>query len=353
MQTKNARIDIEKVKRVAILNIESLFRKIGITEYEKKFDCLTGACPIHNGDNRTAFCFNLSKEIWSCFTNECHKRHGNDIIGLVMSMKECSFIEAADFISECFGVDCKGEEISEEDYLSSFKPQKKETTKKTYDESILSRLDQNNQYLIDRGIKKDTVEKFKCGVAKTGVFKNRLVFPIFDKIGHIVGFTGRILGEKCTKCGLYHTKEDGCKKGVSAKWLDSYGYSKGEILYNLNNAKKYIKSSGNVIIVEGIIDVMKLYEAGIKNVVGLLGLTFNTKRLYLLMSIGKINNVFLCTDDDDRGMQFKSKHSAAKDENFQLLGRYFNVKAVQFNGAKDFGDMSVEEIKKIGEENGF
>ena len=99
-------------------------------------------------------------------------------------------------------------------------------------------------------------------------FRARLIIPIYDSLGRIVGFGGRVL-----------------KKGEQPKYLnspDSPVYSKSEVLYGYNFAKDAIKKTGNVILVEGYFDVMMLHQAGIKNVVATSGTALTIQQIKLL-----------------------------------------------------------------------
>ena len=143
---------------------------------------------------------------------------------------------------------------------------------------------------------------------------------------------------------MYHKEgAEFCRYGTKTKWLNSKGTPKGTVIFNLNRAMKHIKRTKKLIIVEGIPDVMRLWQNGIKNVVCILGVGLNKTQLTTLVSIGIISEVFLCTDQDKAGKNFKNTHSSYIEEEVEQLSRYFNVRNVNLH-KKDFGDMTDLEV---------
>jgi len=118
-------------------------------------------------------------------------------------------------------------------------------------------------------------------------FRNRLIFPIANVAGRIVGFGGRALSD-----------EEG------PKYLNSPEtaiYHKGSILYGLNQAKHHIREAGRAIITEGYFDYISLYQAGIKNVVAVSGTGFTPDQAALLARFG--GEVVLLYDADSAGLK--------------------------------------------------
>ncbi len=116
-------------------------------------------------------------------------------------------------------------------------------------------------------------------------FRNRIVFPIFNLSGKVVGFGGRVLNEK-----------------DEPKYLNSPEspiYQKGKILYGLNFSKDEIRKNASAVLVEGYVDLLSLYQAGIKNVVASSGTAFTADQARLLSRYAE--GVYLLFDADTAG----------------------------------------------------
>ena len=116
-------------------------------------------------------------------------------------------------------------------------------------------------------------------------FRNRLLFPIRDHKGAVVGFGGRALGD-----------------GQTPKYLNSPQsavFDKSQILYGLDLARPNIQRNGQVVIVEGYMDVVVAHQAGQTNVVGTIGTALTDHHAELLKRIAK--KVILCLDPDTAG----------------------------------------------------
>jgi len=175
------------------------------------------------------------------------------------------------------------------------------------------------EYLGKRGIKKDTIETFKLGYAvsswnalqkfleKKGVsletqemlgliirdaetgriydrFRDRIIFPIIDITGHTLGFGGRVLDDSLPK--YINTPETSI-------------FKKGHILYGLYQTREDIMKKDQAIIVEGYMDCISLYQAGIKNVVASMGTAFTREQGLILKRIAK--DIVIAFDADTAG----------------------------------------------------
>ena len=148
-------------------------------------------------------------------------------------------------------------------------------------------------------------------------FKNRIIFPIFNE-KWIIGFIGRTL-----------------EKNEYNKYLNSKNsiiFNKKNILYNLWNVKNIIKKD-DLIIVEGIFDVLSFVEIGIKNVISTLGINISK---YQLNEIQKIsNNIVLGFDNDVAGI------SSALEKAYFFVSNGFNVKIINYGNYKDANDVLI------------
>lgn len=176
-----------------------------------------------------------------------------------------------------------------------------------YDKSLLYNLDLCKEY---DGKLKDT-------------FNNRIMFPIYDIEGNVIGFTGRVYRKKDSEESKYSNTRE------------TYIFKKGNILYNLNNAKEYIRKQHEVIICEGQMDVIRLHTIGINNVIALSG-TNITKEQIDIISKFKCD-VTLNLDQDEAG---KTATNLIGDV-FEKLG--LKVSVIIFNNAKDTDELIVKE----------
>ncbi len=159
-------------------------------------------------------------------------------------------------------------------------------------------------------------------------FYNRLMIPIFDDLERVVGFSGRTLGEGNPK--YLNSREDSV-------------FSKKNILYNLNNAKKI--NSDELIIVEGFFDVISLHRLKIKNVVALMGTAFTKEHIELIRKY-KYKTITFLLDQDNAG-QSATFEAAEK----LLAASFTQIKVISFGKFKDIDELinaaSVEQAQVV------
>lgn len=158
-------------------------------------------------------------------------------------------------------------------------------------------------------------------------FRNRVMFPIKDFLGRVVGFSGRVL-------------DDSLPKYLNTPETDVF--KKGELLYGLDTAKSFIRSSGEALVVEGYMDVIALHQTGFKNAVAALGATLTSEQAALLSRLD-VQKLLLAFDADDAGQR------AILSGLEQSIGRNFLVRAVRVPYGKDPADAvlggHIEEFK--------
>lgn len=145
-------------------------------------------------------------------------------------------------------------------------------------------------------------------------FRNRLIFPIWNEQGRVVGFSARQID-----------KEQGGGKYVNS--MESPIFKKGRILYGLNFARPEIPKKGSVILCEGQMDVIAMHSAGCMNAVAPQGTAFGDDQAAVLRRY--TDTVLLATDSDSAGMKAVLKDASI------LLPRGFHLKVVTFPGGKD------------------
>lgn len=319
----------------------------------------SGLCPFHK-EKSPSFHVSREKQLFHCFG--CGA--SGNLAQFVMRIEGLDFVEALKLLAERAGI-----ELPENDGYADDKQQN--LKKKTYEINKISAkfyydtLTKSTEgkigyaYFMERRINPKTITAFGLGFApdgyttlyeylrkkgysddellKSGVvikrdnkiydkFRNRVVFPIIDLRGNVIGFGGRIMGQ---------SNDSGSVK--IPKYLNSSEtpvFNKGSNLYSLNLAKKNMPYS--IILVEGYMDVISVYQAGIPNVVATLGTALTENQAKLLMKY--CNEILLCYDSDEAGQ----KATIRAIEIINSVGGRSRV--IKLKGAKD----PDEYIKKNG-----
>jgi DNA primase len=276
---------------------------------EKAGNSYRALCPFHP-EKTPSFYVSPQKNIWKCFG--CGK--SGNAISFVMEYEGISFTDAIIKIAEKYNIKLK----------FTGKDKYKENTKyhnlleevlKFYKQQLKTNL-VARKYLSDREILPSTIEKFDIGyspedysfikwvedkginkedLVKVGVlsstdskkdkFSGRIIFPIRNVQGKIVGFGGRSTDQK-----------------KSPKYLNSPEteiYKKSEILFGLFENKNNIMENREAILVEGYFDVISPYQIGIKNAVATLGTALSLKQAKLLKKFA--DRVYILYDSDEAG----------------------------------------------------
>ncbi len=295
-----------------------------------------GVCPFHD-DHSPSMSVSEEKQIYTCFS--CGAT-GN-VFKFISDYENISFLEAVKKCSLLCGID----------FNYGKKPAKRNKLYDIY--SFASLVYQNNlyslkgqearNYLASRKLSNDIIKEFEIGLSlnepdlltkallnkyddkillKSGlvnegeynlydIYRNRIMFPLYDLSGNIVGYNGRI----------YNSKSD--SKYINSKETDIF--KKGELLFNYHRAKLNTRDYGFVIIVEGQIDCMRVYQSGYKNVVASLGTAITKTHAMLLRKLS--SNIILCFDGDKAGE--KATDSAINE--LEKLGLSPNVVRLEDN----------------------
>ncbi len=340
--------------RIPQEKIEEIKNTVSIVDFISNYVALKksgksykGLCPFHN-EKTPSFMVNDDKQIFHCFG--CHK--GGDVFKFLMEYKKISYIEAVEEVAAYAGISIKpqsGIDKSRQDELETLYEINHQAAKffadKLYN-SIEGEAARN--YLSERKIKVATQKAFGLGYApdswsalknhleneklnidkalELGLldrkergtlydkFRDRIIFPIFSTNGRVVGFGGRIL-----------TPNSKAPKYLNSQ--ESKIYSKRKILYGLYHAKEEIRKLDRAILVEGYMDLITLYQAGIKNVVASSGTSLTDEQVQLLSRFTK--NVIVLFDADAAGQ------SAAM-RSIELLLKYdFEIRMLSLPEGED------------------
>ena len=271
-----------------------------------------GVCPFHD-DSNPSLCVSREKQIYTCFS--CHAT-GN-VYTFLMNYEHIDFREALRYLGEKVGVNVSGVNI------------KKKTTKydKLYEAyNFVVKYFQNNlssivggtakEYLHKRGIDDKTIKEFEIGLSleerddltrllikkdydlatlnriglssdNHDIYNDRIMFPLYDVSGQVVGFSGRIY------------KDNGQNKYLNTKETEIF--KKGEMLYHYHIAREECRLKKYVIVMEGFMDVIRASTVGIKNTVALMGTALTKEQINLIKRLS--NNIVICLDGDDPGVK--------------------------------------------------
>lgn len=283
-----------------------------------------GVCPFHN-DSNPSMSVSKEKQIYKCFScGEC----GN-VFTFIQKYENVSFIEAVKIVANIEGItlDVNIQKENNDKYKNLYEIY--ELSLKLYQNNINTKLGLNAKtYLLSRQIDDEIIKEFNIGLALkkknlltdllinkgynyeelidsglvskndygyNDIYNDRIMFPLHNLEGKVIGYSGRI----------YESNSD--SKYINTK--ETKIFKKGEILYNYHRAKDYIRQKDEVIIVEGFLDVIRLYTVGIKNVVAMMGTAVTSKQANLIKRLSK--NVILMFDGDSAGE--KATESASKE----------------------------------------
>jgi DNA primase len=327
-----------------------------------------GLCPFHS-EKTPSFTVSDEKQIFHCFG--CHT--GGNVFKFLTEFHKISFVEAVQELAEQQGITIEFdkaeyiEQQSEQEILYDIN-----TEAARYFLNNLLNDDEGEfarKYLHERNIKTQTLRTFGLGYTLRGwenfinyaksrnlnidkciqlglIGKNsegklfdklpgRLIFPIFSPNGRVVAFAGRVLDSKDTGAKYINSPE-------------SLIYIKGRILYGLSFAKDDIRRWDKAIIVEGYMDLISLYQSGIKNVVAVSGTALTDDQVQLLSRYTK--NVVLLFDADVAGIKASMRSIEI------LLKRDMEVKIVSLPKGEDpdsyvnkYGKEEFEELIKRAE----
>jgi DNA primase len=307
MTNKKVWVDFDEIKKRVSLEQILAHYNCSLSEFKAKEGgkSLYGVCPIHGGYTK-AFKVTLSRNIWKCFG--CDR--GGDIFDLVVEMEEIDLEnknmarrEAGIKIIQWFGLERASIEKGKRKVVKNkVKEEEKGKSLTSVDSESrgevkialpfgkpLKSIEPNHDYLLKRGLNSETIAHFGLGYFYgRGMMSGRVVIPIHNEMNVLVAYAGRLV------------KEDNDKP----KYLFPPNFKKGSVVYNLNRAKEFIKKTKRVILVEGFFSVFALYQAGIFNVVSLMGCEMTKEQEDLIVDVcqGKSGCVSLMLDNDTSGL---------------------------------------------------
>ena len=282
-----------------------------------------GLCPFHN-EKTPSFTVSPSKGIYKCFG--CGK--GGNSVNFIMEHERYSYPEALKYIAKKYNIEIEEEEQTPEQlqaldeqeglyFVSAF-------AQKYFTENLFKK-DEGKAigltYFKERDFSENTIKKFQLGygidkwgdftqhalssgykidyLIKTGLtiskenkhydrFRGRVLFPIHNLSGKVIGFGGRILSSEKSKAKYVNSPESDI-------------YNKSKVLYGIYFSRNAIINKNNCFLVEGYTDVISLHQAGIENVVSSSGTSLTTDQIKLIKRY--TSNITILYDGDEAGVK--------------------------------------------------
>lgn len=339
-------------------DLELIKSKIDIVDFLKSYlnllpagKSLKGLCPFHQ-EKTPSFVVSPERKIWHCFG--CGA--GGDAIKFVMLYENLEFPAALRFIAEKLGIALSAATMREQREFNVLYDIHEKT--RNFFRDMLAQNPEAQKYLAERGILEKTIDEFELGYAPGGEtltlhltksgydindivraglshkntrglfrdrFDRRIIFPLYNSVGKVVAFTGRLLP------ALQRTDETFDIE--PPKYLNSPEtpiFNKSKILYGLHKTKHAIVQSKSVFLVEGQMDFLSVWQAGVLNAVAVSGTGLTAQHLSQLRRLADI--ILVSFDNDDAGIK-------ALERSIELLSDFdFHIKAVGLGTYKDPAD---------------
>ncbi|MBE9480701.1 MAG: DNA primase [Bacteroidetes bacterium] len=282
-----------------------------------------GLCPFHN-EKTPSFTVSPSKGIYKCFG--CGK--GGNSVNFIMEHERYSYPEALKYLAKKYNIEIEEEEQTPEQ-LQALDEQEGlyfvSTFAQKYFTENLFKKDEGKAigltYFKERDFTESTIKKFQLGygidkwddftqqalssgykidyLIKTGLtiskenkhydrFRGRVLFPIHNLSGKVIGFGGRILSSEKSKAKYVNSPESDI-------------YNKSKVLYGIYFSRNAIINKNNCFLVEGYTDVISLHQAGIENVVASSGTSLTTDQIKLIKRYTP--NITILYDGDEAGVK--------------------------------------------------
>jgi DNA primase len=340
--------------RIPEETIQEIKSRVNIVEVIGEYVRLTkagqnykGLCPFHT-EKTPSFMVSPQKNIFHCFG--CGK--GGNIFSFLMDLKGLSFPDAVSMLGERVGIRID-RRAGESDSATRSLYQVNQEAVKLFSANLRSTTGKKAlAYLKERRFSRQVVETFSIGYAaeewdnlllhftkrgydvsllekgglvierKSGTghydrFRNRIMFPIRDSIGRVIGFGGRTLEQNENTPKYINTKENPL-------------FHKGKNVYGLYAAEEHVRKTGHVFITEGYIDVIRMHQAGFPNTVAPLGTALTEEQVDVLIRYSR--TIYLLFDSDEAG-----KKAALKSVSL-LHGKGVDPLVIRLPSGTDPGD---------------
>ena len=320
--------------------VDIISQYLTLTKQGKNY---VAVCPFHD-DHSPSLVVSPEKQIFNCFT--C--RTGGNVFSFIMKYENVGFLEAVKMVADKVGYKINLDFVSANEKINQVDYEIMDLAKKYYLNNIFTEIGVSaRKYLNSRKLGEDIIREFNLGLAPSSkndlykilikkgytvekieelglinrvglevydAFTNRIMIPIENLKGDVVGFSARIFNGETDAAKYINTRETPI-------------FKKGQILFNFHNARKYIRNEKLCIIVEGNMDAINVSASGIKNVVALMGVALSLEQIKVIKRLNV--PVVLMLDNDEAGLNATMKNGKLLQENGVI------VKVIKLTGAKD------------------
>ncbi|MDO8572303.1 MAG: DNA primase [bacterium] len=340
---------VEQIKsKLSIVDVIGSYIKL-----ERAGSNFKARCPFHN-EKTASFFISPSRETYHCFG--CNR--GGDMLSFVQEIEGLDFRGALGTLAERAGVRMNVSEPGESREREKIFAVLEESTK--FFSNHLEKNKESHEYLIKRGIMDETIKEFRLGYApsewrslseflqkkgftpehllKAGLsiksekgyydrFRGRVMFPIADNGGKIVGFSGRILP------GTEQGDVDKQAKYVNSP--ETEVFHKSKILYGFDKAKQSIRKENTAVLVEGQMDLVLSHQSGVVHTVASSGTALTKDHLILIKRLA--DTLVIAFDADEAGL------SASKKGVDLALSLGFDVRVAEIPSGLDPADVVMKD----------
>lgn len=312
--------------------VEQIKSKLDIADVIRKYVALApagknlkGLCPFHK-EKTPSFMVSPERQSWHCFGCDL----GGDIFSFLMRYENLEFAEALRVLAEQAGVELR--RLSPAEYKTTGLLYEIQEAAKQFFLGELRKAKVVEEYLAGRGLKAETIQEFELGWApdtqesltlnllnqgfaiedlvRAGLtvknergltfdrFRGRVMFPIHNHLGKVAGFTGRILPQIEKAMAM----NPGPSGFVPAKYVNSPEtgiFNKSKLLYGFWRSKDSIRERGAAFLVEGQMDFLMSWQAGVRYAVASSGTAFTSEHLLALKRVA--DELILSFDSDEAG----------------------------------------------------
>lgn len=340
-----------------LTNLLDYFQINTLIEDDDKF---SGDCVLHPYSDSGSFVIYKKNGYFKCYSHSCETQFTDNfnrpnIVGLTRGLlhahnQDNSIAAAITLLNKLSQGKFSSGTNSANSFVSNFikraRPQIYEPSTFT-DHEILNHLSIPSKYFLTEGYDSSILIEKHAGdyVGDNRKLEGRAIVPIYEN-NKPVGYSARINVKNPCHCGRYHNLSMGCKQAkkderLRQKWMHSKGLRKTNHLYNWDEAKKYVKETGNLYLVESPGNCWKLAECDIQPA-ATFGADISQQQINLILELGIINvrSINIIFDLDMAGML-----GAEKVKN--KLPRSLNINILNTTPFNDLGDMSKEQIKEL------
>lgn len=277
-------IDVEKLIEIADENIEDLLSAL-LIDFRHEGDWLSMPCVMHGGDG-----YNLryKDQKFYCFS-QCRRSY--NIINIVVKVLDTDFLGAVNWLCDELNIENGNLTVDTQKVavkaklrrLKALKHKRNEFEYKPVSQDILNDIERfDHPYMLQQGFSRKTLEHFNIGYARHGVLDGRITFPIDSPTGTTISISGRLPTDEDLGVPKYRILGD---------------TNKASTLYNISRLDP---DDDYVIVVEGMMAVLDLYQYGIKSVVAVMGSSLSGLQKGLLLGLGR---KIICIGDNDESGQ--------------------------------------------------